>query len=488
MPSFKELRERAGKVHEDMCQIRDGYHERKTAGKTGAELWPDETRAAWEKANKDYDQLRVQIDEAKRSADLDAAIADLQERSRETTASGTAEPVSRATVPGQSDFQPDHFPGNNPALTADEQRKLPASEVEARDLAIQAWAGYRSPACRSEAHRLAARRYGVDPGADQLILDMYDTRDVLRLQHEFRRLSPALREQRALSSQLGSTGGFLIGSTLVNSLETNMLAYGAVEQLAETIVTQTGEDMAWPTADDTSNEGEIIGENPTSVNEASPSMAQVKWYAYEFSSKLIKVPVRLLEDAPSFLAATLGTMLGERIGRAKNRKFTTGTGNSQPTGIVTAATLGKTTAAATAITFDELIELEHSVDPAYRNDPSCAYMMHDNVVLAVRLLKDGGSCYIWTSGATEGVPDRLNGRLVSINQHMDSAVAASNKTMLFGKFSAYKVRRVRQLVLLRLKERYAELRQEAFIAFLRADGHLLDAGTAPVKYLQQKNP
>lgn len=458
MPSLKELRERAGQTVTEMRQIRDAYNERKAAGKTGAELWPDEPRKRWEELNAEHNSIRQQMDDERRAVDLDAAIAELEKDGG-----------------GMNDRTDGR---QKPAPTGDQI-------IEERDLALQAWAGYRSPACRTARHLAAAQRFGIDPAGNQLVIDLYDTREFHALQHDCRMRHPSSLQQRALSSALGASGGFMIGSTLVQALERNMLAFGAVEQVCDVIVTQTGEEMSWPTADDTSNEGEIIGENPSSANEAAPTFGLVKWNAYEFSSKLVKVPVRLLEDAPSFLATELGSMLGERIGRAKNRKFTTGTGNTQPKGLTVASTLGYTTASATAITGDECIRLEHSVDPAYRDDPSCGYMAHDNIILELRLLKDGGSRYLWQPGLMDGRPDRFNGRPFAINQHMDSALAASNKTLLFGKMSAYKVRRVRQLVLLRLTERFAETRQEGFIAFERADGNLLDAGTAPIKYLQQ---
>jgi HK97 family phage major capsid protein len=242
--------------------------------------------------------------------------------------------------------------------------------------------------------------------------------------------------------------------------------------------------MSWPTADDTTNEGEMIGENPSSANTADPTFAAVRWNAYEFGSKAVKVPVRLLEDAPTTFAQTLGEMLGTRLGRAKNRKFTTGTGISQPKGIVTCATLGKTAASATALTADEVIEFQHSVDPAYRDQPGAGFMAHDSILLQIRLLKAGDGHYIWQSGLVQAMPDMLLNKPVTVNQHMDSALAASNKIMLFGQLTKYKVRRVRDVVILRLKERGAELRQEWFLAFQRADGNLLDAGTAPIKYLQ----
>ena len=75
-------------------------------------------------------------------------------------------------------------------------------------------------------------------------------------------------------------------------------------------------------------------------------------------------------DAEAFISRKFA----ERLGRIHNQHFTTGTGSSQPEGIVTGATSGVTAASATAFTADELIDLQHSVDPAYRNERS-RYML-----------------------------------------------------------------------------------------------------------------
>ena len=68
-----------------------------------------------------------------------------------------------------------------------------------------------------------------------------------------------------------------------------------------------------------------------------------------------------------------------------------------------------------------------------------------------------------------------------INQ--DVAVpAASAKSLLFGALDKYHIREVMDISVLRLVERYADYGQVGFLAFARADGDLVDAGTHPVKY------
>jgi HK97 family phage major capsid protein len=274
-----------------------------------------------------------------------------------------------------------------------------------------------------------------------------------------------------------------------------MLAFGAVRRIAGQILTSSGEPFSWPTADDTSNEGRMIPENTTADDNngagsagdggPNPSFGKTTWGAYKFTSDTMLVPYELMEDAAVNVAMIIFQMLGERLGRGTNRKFTTGTGAAEPQGIVTGATLGVTAASATAITADEVIDLEHSVDPAYRN--GAGYMLHDLTVAHLRKLKATTNQYIWQSNWNAGLPDTLNNRPYEINQHMSNVSSSSNSlyTMLFGQLSAYKVRRVREIRIYRLQERYRNKDQDGFVAFTREDGGILNAGTAPIKSLQQ---
>ena len=78
--------------------------------------------------------------------------------------------------------------------------------------------------------------------------------------------------------------------------------------------------------------------------------------------------------------------------------------------------------------------------------------------------------------------DTLLGFPVFTNQSV-ATMAANAKSIAFGDFNKYKVRRVRSgIQIRRLDERYADQNQVGFVGFMRCDGRLLDAGTGPVKY------
>lgn len=353
--------------------------------------------------------------------------------------------------------------------------RAPADE-RTQALAIQAWMRAQMGRPLSARHQQAAERCRIYPQARTLTLRLLPTEVYGRFRGE------ALgRQWRAMGVGVGASGGFGVGSVLVTNLEVAMLEFNAVRQVAEVIRTDRGEPMPWPTANDTGNEGELIGENAP-ASEQDVSLGQVVFGAHKFGSKMVRLSSELLEDNVVNLLDRLGGMLGERIGRRQNRAFTVGNGASQPHGLVTRAAIGKTAAATNALTADEILDLMHSVDPAYRQN--AGFMLHDSILAVVRKLKDSQGRYLWSESPREGEPDRLWGRPLVINQHMASALAAAADVMLFGDFRKYKIRDAGVLRLRRLVERYADVDQEGFVAWSRSDGNLLDAGTGPVKKLR----
>ena len=293
----------------------------------------------------------------------------------------------------------------------------------------------------------------------------------------------AHREGRAGMSTTDNVGGYTIPTGFVNNFEIALLAFGGPRQVADVIRTDSGNDLPWPTANDTGNTGVLLAEETTIGTTVNPTVSIKTFYAYKMSSKLIQISPELLQDSAFDMAAEIGRMLGERIGRCECTYYTTGTGSSQPSGCVTGATAGNTTASATAITADEIIDLIHTIDASYRQ--GAAFMMHDTVLSYIRKLKDGNGVYLWQPGMTFGKPDMIFGYPVYINTAMSSTITATDKTMMFGQWSKFKIRDVAQIRLRRLVERYADTDQEGFVAFHRTDSGLLDAGTHPLKYLLQ---
>lgn len=446
--------------------------------------WNAEDRGLWDKLNREYDANLAQIQKANAAADresalrneLEAELDDLRDEERGLT------PPSRDGRRQRPSWQ--NRVGRDGASLADgplNRRAFGARERQdaLRSLAIQGWLRAAHDPARvgnvTREHVEAARACGINLHAHEI---------------SFRLHTNYAEVRNALSEQTGGKGGLTFGETFVENLELAMKAYGGMLDVADVIRTTNAEPMRWPTATDINQTGRMIGESAatdnTGTTTAEMTFAQKVWYAYKATSDEILVPFELLRDNAVNLVKVLSEMLGIRLGRIKNTRCTTGTGGgAQPTGIVTAATLGVTAASSTAIAYDELISLEHSIDPARRNLPGVGYMFHDNTLQALRKLKDGIGRYLWMEGSNEGAPDKLNNRPYTINQDMASSIATTNKTVLFGQMTQYKIREVNEIRMYRLVERYRANDQDSFLCFQEFDGNLLDAGDHPVKYLQQ---
>lgn len=283
------------------------------------------------------------------------------------------------------------------------------------------------------------------------------------------------------SGASGPEGGYTVPDTFYQQLITAELAFGGMIAASNVIDTATGNNIMVTTENDTSNEGAIVGENVDVSTGTDMSFAGINFGAHLFTSRIVKIPNTLLQDSVFDLAAFLTERLGTRIARIVNKKMTIGTGAMEPKGLVPAATLGVTAASQTVFKGDELIDLVHSIDPAYRMS-GCGWMFNDTTLKALRKLKDGNGNYIWQSGLLMKEPDSILGFPYSINQHFASPAQAA-KPIVFGQLKKYWIRRVAGAQLIRLTERYAEYNQTAFLAFQRFDGNLVDAGTHPVKYL-----
>ena len=274
-----------------------------------------------------------------------------------------------------------------------------------------------------------------------------------------------------------------VGST---SCVEALKAYGGMLEVASLIQTGSGADMNFPTADATAEVGEIVGQNSAATG-LDTAFGNTVLSVYKYSSKKIALPWELVQDSFLDIEAYIQGVLAVRLGRITNTHFTTGTGSGQPRGVVTGAALGKTgtTGQTATVIYDDLVDLEHSVNRAYRRSPGCGWMMADSSLKVVRKIKDGQSRPIFVPGYETGVPggapDTLMGRAITINDDV-ATMAANAKSILFGDFRKYVIRRVMDLTMFRMTDSAFTLNgQVGFVAFQRVGGNLVDAGGS-VKY------
>lgn len=282
-------------------------------------------------------------------------------------------------------------------------------------------------------------------------------------------------ELRAQSEGTATAGGYLVPETFRNKMVDRRKAFGGLANAVEEITTSGGNPMEWPTIDDTANTGAIVAENAAPAGGADLVFGQATLGAYKYMSVgaggvPLKVSVELLQDSAFDVESLVARKLGERIARAEAPHLVSGTGSSQPKGIITGKTpieLG------TALNYANLLSVVHSVDPAYRENAVWAF--NDATLALIHGLVDSNGRPLLNT-STDGITGRgamsILGYPVVIDQAF-ATYAAGSDTPAVGAFGdlreGYVIRRVRDLQLVVDPYSFAINGQVGFTAWERMD-------------------
>lgn len=297
-------------------------------------------------------------------------------------------------------------------------------------------------------------------------------------------------EQKVLyraQSTTTTAGGYTIPEGFSGRIIESMALVSEMINWVSILNTETGNPIPFPTNDDTSNTGELIGENSDLSSSTADLVFGVKTLsAYKMSSKMIKVSNELAQDNGVDLIGYLARRLGIRLGKVSNTYYTTGTGSSQPRGFLAAsggATRGKVTASTSTFTLAEMSELQDSIDPAYRGGSKVAWSMNSAILSEIKGLSLAATAdgQIWIPSFRSGTPDLILGKPYFLNQAMSATSATGDIIIAYGDWSKFLVRQVAGMDMLVLRERFAEYGQVAYAAISRTDSFLEDS--AAIKYL-----
>ena len=291
-------------------------------------------------------------------------------------------------------------------------------------------------------------------------------------------------ENRTQTTGTPAAGGYTVPTTLANRIIEVMKDWGPMYDpgITEEMVTSSGNPFDIPTNDDTGNSAGALAEaaDLTDDNSGDLAFGQRELNAYVSATPWLKLSFELLQDSAFDIEGFVSRKLGERLGRRANAQLTIGTGANQPNGIVTASTQGKIAAAVAAIVADELIDLQHSVNAAYRRSPKCRWMFADTTLAAIRKLKDGQGNFLWQMGDVRAnAPDVILGKPYAVNDDVP-AIATGTRPVLFGDFSRYTVRKVGSPLIGTVRERFWP--KVGMAGIIRFDGELLDS--AAIKHLK----
>ena len=284
----------------------------------------------------------------------------------------------------------------------------------------------------------------------------------------------------ALQVGTDSEGGYLVPDeyehTLIESLEEENI----FRRFAHIIRTSSG-DRKIPIVVSKGTASWIDEE--AAYPESDDTFGQTSISAYKLAT-MIKVSDELLHDSVFDVASYIAREFARRIGAAEEEAFFTGNGTGKPTGLLNTtggAQVGVTAKSATALTFDEVMDLFYSLRAPYRR--SAVFLTNDATMKALRQLKNDNGDYIWQPSVTAGTPDTILNRPVYTSTFMPT-IAAGAKAMVFGDMNYYWIADREGRKFQRLNELYAPTGQVGFLASQRVDGKLILPEA--VKVLQMK--
>lgn len=264
-----------------------------------------------------------------------------------------------------------------------------------------------------------------------------------------------------------AAGGFLVVPAELESAIRSILGANVAMRRLATVVSMTADKKVPIVA--TYGAASWIGENG-----AYPKVDdtfEVKTLGSNKAGKIILVSEELLNDSEYDLQGHISKSFARVFGEAEEAAFISGDGSGEPTGVLVDAQTGVTTAGATTITADELLDLYYSLKVGYRKNAT--FLLHDSTVKYIRKLKNGTTGdYMWQPGLGGAQPDMLLGRPVDFSDSMPE-IAASAKTIAFGDFSQYTIKDTTGMQMQVLDQLYAENGQVGFKGNERTDGKLI---------------
>ena len=285
--------------------------------------------------------------------------------------------------------------------------------------------------------------------------------------------SNIVTENRAQGIIPATSGGYTVPVMLANRIVDIMKAYGGIRRYATVMNTTAGEVINFPTNDDTGNSGELVAEH-AQVTEADFTFGQKPLGAYKYSSKVVRVSIELLQDSAFALDSFITLKFGQRLGRITAKHYATGTGTDQPTGLISASKVGYTAASAAVITYSDLLNLKHSIDPAYREIGNCRWVFNDKTLLMLKEMVDANGRPLWKPSLSDESPAFVDGDPYVIDQGV-AVVKAGAVVAAYGDLSEFVIRDVAGFTMHRLVEKYIDYGQIGFLAFMRSDSNLMDS-------------
>ena len=271
--------------------------------------------------------------------------------------------------------------------------------------------------------------------------------------------------QKALRRGSAGSGNFIVPDTFEQKLVKGLTDKSVLRKLCTVLKTNTTMRIPTIIAD---GEATWIPENePVQFSEAV--YGEIVLDAYKLAHKVI-VSDEMLEDAQFDVEDYIRQLFVESVSAAEELALFIGDGNGKPTGLLHQANVGWVSEKAGDITYDDILNLIHSVKSPYRKN-AVLVMSEDAITKLLSIIHYHGDSP-WDVSLKDGTTKTLFGYPVYTTNYLDR-VLPGTKPVLFGDFSYFWIGERGKRSVKRLIERYADTGQVAYITTERIDAKLV---------------
>ncbi|GKX58351.1 phage major capsid protein [Leminorella grimontii] len=248
-------------------------------------------------------------------------------------------------------------------------------------------------------------------------------------------------QQKALQVGVDSDGGYAVPEELDRGIIE--LLHDEVVMRQEAFVTTVGGSNYKKLVNLGGATSGWVGETEERSETGTPKLGQIEPYMGELYANP-QVTQQMLDDAFFNVEDWINGELAEEFGEKEEIAFTSGDGVKKPKGFLAyASSLDSDkvrafgtlqhimSGAAGEVTADAILKLVYTLRKVHRK--GAKFMMNNNSLFAVRILKDAEGNYLWRPGLELDQPSTLAGYGIAENEQMPD-IAADSKALAFGNF------------------------------------------------------
>ena len=234
----------------------------------------------------------------------------------------------------------------------------------------------------------------------------------------------------------GASGGYLVPDPLYNQIIAKRNLASWIRQMPVQHF-QTSADHLLVPKEDTSHTGFVLTAEAAAYDENEGTVNQKDLILYKYT-KMQKVSEEFLAYQGTNWESWLTNALARAEAVTENTIFTTGTGSSQPEGIVTGATVANTTATTDVILPAELTALLGYLGAGYNVQSECGFLM--NNATKWYLAGQTGNPFLYANTPNGSIAgDSLLGYKLVVDDDVVTYTTASSKCIVFGNMGFYGV-------------------------------------------------